>query len=155
MNKQTTSTSGRTKVLLVDDHPAFRETMRAFLPESAFDFMECSNGREAVECFEREHPEWVVMDVKMPEMDGIEATRRICAACPEARIILVSQYDDAMTREEGLAAGALHFFTKDNLTKLRNLLSTSKESTFKGEIQRRSHGSTYRTQRNTGKENKT
>ena len=83
-----------TSVLLVDDHAILRDGLRALL-ESSPDFEvtgEASNGKEAVEEAQRKCPDVVVMDIAMPVMGGIEATRRIRQMCPDSHVLMLSMF---------------------------------------------------------------
>lgn len=82
---------------------------------------EAGNGREAVELAERIKPDVVVMDVAMPELNGIEATRRIMAALPHTRVLALSMYKDSVYVREILRAGARGFLLKDAID--RDLLA--------------------------------
>ena len=115
--------------LVVDDHEGFRRFLRGYLPGQQFKVVECSNGREAVEGYERCRPDWVIMDVEMPVMDGMAATRFIRSRHPEARIIILTQHDLPEMREEARAVGAVAFVAKDNLGELPEvILSLSQDS---------------------------
>jgi two-component system response regulator NreC len=74
---------------------------------------EAGNGREAVELAESLKPDVVVMDVAMPELNGIEATRRIAASAPRTRVLALSMYKDSVYVREILRAGARGFLLKD------------------------------------------
>ena len=82
-------------VLVVDDQAPFRSAARAVLRRlEGFEFAgEASSGPEAIELVDRLHPALVLMDINMPEMSGIEATRQIIAAHPDVVVILCSTYD--------------------------------------------------------------
>jgi two-component system response regulator NreC len=82
---------------------------------------EAGNGREAVELAEEIKPDVVVMDVSMPELNGIEATRRIMAALPRTRVLALSMYKDSVYVREILRAGARGFLLKDAID--RDLLA--------------------------------
>ena len=75
---------------------------------------EAANGREAVEQAEKLQPDIVVMDVTMPELNGIEATRRITTAAPRARVLALSMHKDAVYVREILRAGARGYLLKDS-----------------------------------------
>ena len=111
-----------TRVLLVDDYPAARRFLREILQGDDIEFVEAGNGREAIEAFTLHHPDWVVMDVEMPEMDGLETTRTICSTNPEARVIVISQYQDPAFRPAALSVGAYAFLQKDDLLTLPGIL---------------------------------
>src|SRR3954463_4176658 len=83
------------RVLCVDDHPLVRKGIAAIISnEASLQLVgEAGNGREAVEKFKELHPDVVLMDLRMPEMDGIEATRQIRVLSPDAKIIALTSYD--------------------------------------------------------------
>ncbi len=102
-------------VLLVDDQAMIRAGLRMVL-ESEPDLVvvaEASNGAEAVQVGKRERPDVVLMDVRMPEMDGIEATRRLLEAVPDAKVIVVTTFDIDDYVYGALRAGASGFLLKD------------------------------------------
>src|SRR5437762_11525251 len=97
--------TGKT-VLIVDDSEAVRQMMRALLAEVADGFIECEDGALALAAYREHRPAWVLMDIQMKQMDGLEATRQIMAAFPQARIIIVTQHGDPQTRATALESGA-------------------------------------------------
>ncbi|HEY5650360.1 MAG TPA: response regulator transcription factor [Acidimicrobiia bacterium] len=102
-------------VLLVDDQAMIRAGLRMVL-ESEPDLVvvaEASNGAEAVQVGKRERPDVVLMDVRMPEMDGIEATRELLEAVPDAKVIVVTTFDIDDYVYGALRAGASGFLLKD------------------------------------------
>ncbi len=105
-----------TSILLADDHAVVRNGFRHILT-AEWDLAviaEASNGREAVELAERLKPDVVVMDVTMPELNGIEATRRIVKACPKTRVLALSMHKDGVYVREILRAGARGYLLKDS-----------------------------------------
>jgi two-component system response regulator NreC len=104
------------RILLADDHAVVRQGFKMIL--SAQPDMEivgeAGNGREAVELAEKLRPDVVVMDVAMPELNGIEATRRLTAANPHARVIALSMHKDSVYVREILRAGARGYLLKDS-----------------------------------------
>lgn len=104
-----------TRILLVDDQRLMREGLRTLLElERDFDIAgEAGDGQAAVEAFADLQPDLVLMDIRMPAMDGVEATRRIRARWPEAKIIILTTFDDDANVFEGLRAGALGYLLKD------------------------------------------
>lgn len=103
------------RVLLVDDHKIMRDGLRALL-EKEKDFQivaEASNGREAVEAARRLKPDVVVMDVVMPEVNGIDATIQIRKSCPQAKIIALTMHADKGYLTRMLRAGTTGYLLKD------------------------------------------
>lgn len=102
-------------ILLADDHSVVRQGFRRIL-ESQADMEivgEAANGREAIERATKLLPDVVVMDVAMPELNGIEATRRLMEASPRTRVLALSMHKDAVYVREILRAGARGYLLKD------------------------------------------
>lgn len=102
------------RVLLVDDHPLLRQALRAVLErEKDIEIVgEAGNGCEAIEQAARLLPDVVIMDISMPEMDGLEATRRIKAALPQISVLALTVYDDDESIQGILQAGASGYLIK-------------------------------------------
>lgn len=105
------------RVLAVDDHPLIRAGLSAFIgTESGIEVIgEAGNGEEALERFRELHPDVVLMDLSMPVMDGLEATRAILDEFPDARIIVLTTYDGDESIHRALEAGARGYLLKDML----------------------------------------
>lgn len=104
------------RILLADDHAVVRQGFKMIL-EAQPDMEiigEAGNGREAVELAERLKPDIVMMDVAMPELNGIEATRRVSGSVPHARVIALSMHKDSVYVREILRAGARGYLLKDS-----------------------------------------
>jgi two-component system, NarL family, response regulator NreC len=106
-----------TRILLADDHAVVRQGFRMILAAHPnFEIVaEAANGREAVEMAEQLQPDVVVMDVTMPELNGIEATRRMAQVSPRARVLALSMHKDSVYVREILRAGARGYLLKDAL----------------------------------------
>jgi DNA-binding NarL/FixJ family response regulator len=103
------------RLLIVDDHDLVRASTQLML-EGAPDLEvvgEAVNGRHALELCRQLHPDLVLMDVRMPEMDGLTATRAIKEEMPSISILLVSAYDSEDYRREARSAGAVGYVLKD------------------------------------------
>ncbi len=102
------------KVLIVDDHTVLRDSVRAFV--GLYDDIEivgeASEGKEAVDKAQELKPNVIVMDVLMPGMDGIEATRRIVRLNPKVRVLILTQYDDRDHIILAIKAGASGYVPK-------------------------------------------
>ncbi len=106
--------SGRVRVVIADDHRIFRQGFRALLAvEEAIDVVgEAADGAEAVELARTLRPDVVVMDVSMPKMNGVEATRKIVAELPGVQVIGLSMHEDEEIARSMREAGAVGFVTK-------------------------------------------
>jgi DNA-binding NarL/FixJ family response regulator len=107
----------RIRILLADDHPVVRQGFKMILSAQAdMEIVgEAGNGREAVELAEQLKPDVVVMDVAMPELNGIEATRRLLASTPHSRVVALSMHKDNVYVREILRAGARGYLLKDSV----------------------------------------
>jgi DNA-binding NarL/FixJ family response regulator len=106
----------RIRILLADDHGVVRQGFKMILGAQAdMEIVgEAANGREAVELAGRLKPDVVVMDVAMPELNGIEATRRLASADPHVRVLALSMHKDSVYVRETLRAGARGYLLKDS-----------------------------------------
>jgi two-component system, NarL family, response regulator DesR len=111
------------KVMIVDDNAEMRGLIRTILAETASDFVECADGREAVAVYQAEHPDWTVMDVAMRAMDGLTATRLLRAKDPQAQVLIMTQYHSPSLQERAREAGASGFLAKEALIELPNTLA--------------------------------
>ena len=109
-------------VLIVEDNAGMRSLLRRALAGTADQVWECSDGADALEAYKEYKPDVVLMDMKMPRMDGLKATRQIRQFYPTARIVIVSDYDDEDLRIAASAAGASGYTLKQDLSELINLL---------------------------------
>jgi two-component system, NarL family, response regulator NreC len=103
------------RILLADDHAVVRQGFKLILASQAdMEIVaEAANGREAVELAGKLHPDVAVMDVAMPELNGIEATRRIGESAPRTRVLALSMHKDSVYVREILRAGARGYLLKD------------------------------------------
>jgi DNA-binding NarL/FixJ family response regulator len=103
------------RLLLVDDQRLMRDGLRTLLElESDFEVVgEAKNGAEALEAYRQHSPDVILMDIRMPVMDGVEATRRLREADPASKVIILTTFDDNEYVFEGLRAGALGYLLKD------------------------------------------
>jgi DNA-binding NarL/FixJ family response regulator len=104
-----------TSVLLVDDHPLVRAGLAALLVGSEHVQVvgEAGDGREAVELVTRLRPDVVLMDLSMPGLDGIAATRLVVQESPSTRVVVLTSFADRHRMADAVAAGAVGFLLKD------------------------------------------
>lgn len=105
------------RLMLVDDHSVLRQGMRRTFEEEGFYVIaEASDGNEAVRKAADLRPDVIVMDVTMPGMDGVEATRRIVAHNRDQRVVMLTMHIDQTVMDQALKAGAVGYVTKDCTT---------------------------------------
>ncbi len=103
-----------TRLLLADDHRMLREGLRRSMEDEGFDVVgEAADGEEAVLLAGRLLPDVVLMDVTMPEVDGVEATRRIRSQWPQVRVVMLTMHADEEVVADAIRAGADGYVVKD------------------------------------------
>lgn len=115
------------EVLIVDDQPPFRDAARSLVSvlRGWTVVAEAATGEQAVSEVAATAPGLVLMDINLPGINGIEATRRIMALAPQTRVVLLSTYTAEDLPEDAMACGAIAYIRKEDLTPsvLRGLLS--------------------------------
>ena len=102
------------RLMLVDDHKMLRQGLRRSLEEEGFYVVgEAGDGDEAVRLVPAAKPDVILMDVSMPDMDGVEATRRILQSDPSKRIVMLTMHADKDLIDAAIKAGAVGYLTKD------------------------------------------
>lgn len=118
------------KVLVVDDEPAVRESLRRSLTFNGYNVVTAEDGIQALEVIEREHPEIVILDVMMPRMDGLEVCRTLRSQGDDRSILILTARDNVSDRVGGLDAGADDYLSKpfaleELLARVRSLVRRS------------------------------
>ncbi len=113
------------RIMIVDDNKAMRSVIKETVSNEQDEIFEYENGLQAVAAFGRVHPDWVLMDLLMDEMDGLTAARRIRESFPDAQIIIVTNYDCIPYRTEAYNLGVKAYVLKEHLELLPSLLITS------------------------------
>ncbi len=111
--------------MIVDDHADMRRMLKsvvAIAAKQTVEIIECEDGNEAVEQYERQHPDYVLMDVQMEPTNGFTAMERIIQNDPAASIIFVTSHNTSAFRTKAKMLHAKGFVTKDNLSELDQLL---------------------------------
>src|SRR5262249_33561321 len=119
----------RLKVLIVDDSEQIREEIRSVVADIASEVCECASGPDALATYPVHRPDWVLMDIVMEPIDGLEATRLLISSFPDAKVVIVTSYDDDYLREAARAAGARDYVLKENLFDIRRVLSDDAPNT--------------------------
>ena len=102
------------RILIADDHPLFRDGLRSLLIANGHDVIgEAKNGREAVALAQQLKPDMVLMDVQMPELDGISATRELTAAMPDVKVVVLTASEEEAKLFEAIKAGAQGYLLKN------------------------------------------
>lgn len=100
-------------IVLVDDHEIVRDGLARSFTAAGFEVVaQAGNGAEGVEAAARHRPDVVLMDLTMPVMDGVEATRRIVDANPAQKVVMLTMHDDVASTHRALVAGAVGYLTK-------------------------------------------
>ncbi len=106
------------RVLIADDHALFRDSLRSLLTSNEIEVIaEARTGREAVEMARQFKPDVVLMDLSMPELDGIAATRLISAELPEVKVVVLTASNDDEDLFEAIKSGAQGYLPKDTESK--------------------------------------
>ena len=105
-------------ILIVEDNASIRRLLRRTLLDIASDVWECSDGDEALAAYSTYRPDVVLMDIRMPRMNGLTATTEIRQRYPSARVIVVTDYDDEDLRIAAAKAGACGYALKQDLGNL-------------------------------------
>lgn len=129
------------RAVIVDDHPLYREGLRFALMSAGIDVVgEAANGREAVAVVAAERPDVVLMDLHMPEMTGVDATREISAANPDVGVLVVTMFEDDESVLAAIRSGARGYLLKDasSVEVVRAVLAAAAgESVFGSAVARR------------------
>jgi two-component system chemotaxis response regulator CheY len=112
------------KLLIVDDSVEMRRLIRSLVGDMASEVFECGGGDDAVKVYFEAHPDWVLMDLHMSGGDGLAATREIRKRDGNARIVIVTQFDEDVLRRAAAEAGALAYLLKENLLGIRRFLAS-------------------------------
>ncbi len=102
------------RILIADDHALFRDSLRSLLESQDIEVVgEAKNGQEAIDLTWESKPDVVLMDLTMPEMDGLEATKRISAELPDVKVIVLTASEEDNNLFEAIKSGAKGYLLKD------------------------------------------
>jgi DNA-binding NarL/FixJ family response regulator len=114
-------------LLIVEDHSGMRALIRSVVGTLVTDVFECGDGADALAAYTAHRPDMVLMDIALPSVDGISATRQIRAIDPAARVVIVTDYDGPGLRDEARQAGACAYVLKERLLDIRPLIRGASE----------------------------
>src|ERR1700722_9882990 len=109
-------------LLIVEDNAGIRRILRRTLVDTASAIWECANGSDALAAYEEHRPDIVLMDIRMPGIDGLTATRQIRGYDPSARVIVVTDYEDEGLRTAAFEAGAREYVLKHEISDLPEIV---------------------------------
>jgi DNA-binding NarL/FixJ family response regulator len=110
------------KLLIVEDNPAMRRMLKDMFQSEFEEIIECEDGSEAFKSYKIYNPDWVFMDIKMRTMNGIKTSRIIKNSYPEAKIIILTDYDDTKLRSEAKSSGVYAYILKENIFDIYNII---------------------------------
>ncbi|MFQ6109041.1 MAG: sigma-54-dependent transcriptional regulator [Candidatus Aminicenantales bacterium] len=99
-------------ILVIDDDPLIRKTLSSHLSQEGYEILLAEDGEEGIELYEESLPDLVILDIRLPDIDGIEALRRIKQKDENASVIIMTAYDDMKTTVEAIKSGAFEYMVK-------------------------------------------
>jgi len=109
------------KILMVEDNPKTRQMMKQMLVRRVSEIekiIECEDGKEAIALYETHAPDWVLMDIDINTLDGLQASKAILGAHPDAKILIVTMYDEPEYRRIAEKMGVRDYVLKDDLSRV-------------------------------------
>ncbi len=111
------------KLLIVEDNPKMRNMLKDLFTPLFEQIYECEDGSQALQSYKLNKPDWVFMDIQMKEMNGIAATREITRSYPDAKILIVTDYNDEEFRKAAVNAGAVSYVLKEQLDDIFSIIN--------------------------------
>jgi CheY-like chemotaxis protein len=111
------------KILIVENSMRMRRMIRSVIAGLVHEVFECEHGNQALAAYQAHRPDWMLMDIGLQEVDGIVVTAALKAAFPEAKVVIVTDYDDVRLRQAAHQAGACAYVLKENLFELRVIIN--------------------------------
>lgn len=113
-------------IMIIEDNVKMRTLITKILENELPDLQTiilCDSGKKAIELYHKNNPDWVVMDIDIKNLDGLAATQRIIEIDQTAKIIIISQYDDAEYKQTAIEFGAVDIVNKDSLIQITRIIS--------------------------------
>jgi CheY-like chemotaxis protein len=114
-------------LLIVEDNLKMRRMIKSIVARVADRIDECEDGAEALALYSRKRHDWILMDIHLKETNGIEVTREITSVFKDARIIIVTNFNEEAFREAAREAGAIDYVLKENLLDLLAIIEPKKK----------------------------
>jgi CheY-like chemotaxis protein len=112
-------------LLIVEDNARMREMIKNVVGDLVDQITECEDGQDALALYTAQKPDWVLMDIQMKNTNGLAATQEILAEYKDAKVVIVTNYNDPQFRELAAQAGAVDYVLKENLLDIRRILQES------------------------------
>jgi CheY-like chemotaxis protein len=113
------------KLLIIDDNARFRSLIKTIITAPGDDVLELDDGRDVVSSYAAFQPDWVLMDVNMKVVNGLQATRQLIHNFPEAKVIFLSNFTSKRIIAKGLQVGARAYLSKEDLFAVQNFIRPS------------------------------
>lgn len=113
-------------IMIIEDNVKMRTLITKLLESELLDLQTiilCDSGKKAIELYHKNNPDWVIMDIDIKNLDGLAAAQRIIEIDPNAKIIILSQYDDLEYKQSAMELGAVDYVNKENLNLITTILS--------------------------------
>lgn len=110
-------------LMIVEDNQRMRGMIRSVVQDLADEISECDDGSDALKMYSDKRPDWVLMDIQMKNVNGLAATKKIIAKYADAKIVIVTNFDDSEFRDSARRAGACNYVLKENLFDIRRILT--------------------------------
>ncbi len=108
--------------MIVDDNTEMRATLKSIVRDYVTVVDECTDGSEVLQHYRNSHPDFVLMDISMKKIDGIRATKMLLKEFPEAKVLIVSNYDGEEIKSEAMQAGSIGYVHKEFLNTIKQYL---------------------------------
>lgn len=110
-------------LLIVDDNEEVRRMLKKVLRDEFKEIRECEDGSQALEAYENFHPDWVLMDIQMKEMDGMTASKEILKLFPDAKIIIVTGFNFPALEKKAKSIGVTAYVLKENIDSIKQIIN--------------------------------
>ena len=110
------------RLMIIDDNARFRTLVRSIVSSASDEVLELDDGFAVNEHYATFHPDWVLMDIKMKQVDGLQATRRLVKKFPNARVIILSNHTNKRIVAKSLQVGARAYLSKEDIFAVQKII---------------------------------